>query len=1245
MGRLLGLELNNFKSYRGNTKIGFGSSSNFVSIIGPNGSGKSNMMDAISFVLGLNSAQLRSRQIKDLIYRGRRDTLGDLDDTAVDIEQDPRSAYVLAVYEKDNGEILRLKRSISATGSTDYQIDDQSVTKLNYTATLKQENILVKARNFLVFQGDVEQIASQNPKDLSAMIEHISGSNEYVDEYARLKDEMDKAHEVTNEVFSRKRTLNSESKQYKEQASEQRQFEKSLVLRNDLVKKLNLYQLYHNENKHHKLNDEIRSKQDQLKDMKNALAKKEQTFKSLTSEYSKTALELKNYTKQIEQSNQKVESTKRGLIPVESSKASLSSKIKSSENKVSDLEVDIASQKAQIKSLEKQLRDSKKLFKDFEEQVRVSISASSKLNIPEDGQEEYEKLRAEYLAASGSELEEQISLLVNEKDSLTIKEKSLTSQKSNTESRMQDLQSSLNLELKSKLNDLDNEISQVLNKKREKNDVRSKLIEQKDVFNQKELEINTELKEVLLKLEDLSSQQRASNKQKKLRENISTLKRLLPAGSIKGLVHELVRPAEQKYEYALSTILGRNSDAIIVETAAIAYRCIDILKERRAGVATFIPLDSVEFDPVNLSYLRSISDSAVPGMDIVEYEDKLLGPAVEYIVGNSLVADDINVARSLRWNSSKKFENKIVTLQGSVIHKSGQMTGGQQTRKSSANISWDKQEWTKLNDRKESLLSEVLKLQETRPKELEINLLADEISQLDDKLPILKNQKASLDRAINDKISEINFQKEQCKTYAESLEKMRTEFKEIGAKIAKFEKEIKKQKSVIYKDFCKKWGIKDGIEKYEELHGTALRTRAKERALFLKSISVLQNRLDFETSRCEETESRKSSITNQIVDLREELENVVEEKQRLEENLDNVQAESEILRKERKKVASLLETKMRSSKLVENDVAEASSEVTNLTKEIIQKEETLLKVDSIRANILKHCKIQNIILPLDAGDLDCISMGEDSDEILGEIYKIEIDYEMLDQKYKDTFSPKLEAELEVMLQNTIESLEKLTPNAKAMERFKEVENKLRGYDKDYTVARQKERKAADRFREISEKRYDKFMEAFNHISGCIDATYKELTKSNLSPMGGSAFLILEDEDTPYLSGVKYHAMPPMKRFQDMELLSGGEKTMAALALLFALHSFQPAPFFVLDEIDAALDNSNVGKIGNYIKNHAGPNFQFIVISLKNNLYEKSDALVGIYREQRQNSSKTVTLDLSEYPDEDMPLQGNPVAAA
>lgn len=165
-------------------------------------------------------------------------------------------------------------------------------------------------------------------------------------------------------------------------------------------------------------------------------------------------------------------------------------------------------------------------------------------------------------------------------------------------------------------------------------------------------------------------------------------------------------------------------------------------------------------------------------------------------------------------------------------------------------------------------------------------------------------------------------------------------------------------------------------------------------------------------------------------------------------------------------------------------------------------------------------------------------------------------------------------------------------------------------------------------------------------------------------MGGVAYLSLEDNEVgqddavpihafiffisqePYAGGIKYHAMPPMKRFRDMEQLSGGEKTVAALALLFAIHrygkagfppvlvtnmrsrtSYQPSPFFVLDEVDAALDNTNVAKVANYIRVHASETFQFIIISLKGSLYERGNSLVGIYRDQEMNSSRTLTLDV------------------
>lgn len=200
---------------------------------------------------------------------------------------------------------------------------------------------------------------------------------------------------------------------------------------------------------------------------------------------------------------------------------------------------------------------------------------------------------------------------------------------------------------------------------------------------------------------------------------------------------------------------------------------------------------------------------------------------------------------------------------------------------------------------------------------------------------------------------------------------------------------------------------------------------------------------------------------------------------------------------------------------------------------------------------------------------------------------------------------------------------------RAVERLEAVKDRLKKTEEDFDTSRAELKAAREKFNQVKEKRNELFKKAFTHIQEHIQHVYKELTRSDAYPLGGQAYLdIDEDTDTPFLSGTKYHAMPPLKRFRDMEHLSGGEKTMAALALLFAIHSYQPSPFFVLDEVDAALDNANVDKIKKYIREHAGPGMQFIVISLKPGLFQDSESLVGVYRDQDVNSSRTLTLDVS-----------------
>jgi structural maintenance of chromosome 1 len=217
------------------------------------------------------------------------------------------------------------------------------------------------------------------------------------------------------------------------------------------------------------------------------------------------------------------------------------------------------------------------------------------------------------------------------------------------------------------------------------------------------------------------------------------------------------------------------------------------------------------------------------------------------------------------------------------------------------------------------------------------------------------------------------------------------------------------------------------------------------------------------------------------------------------------------------------------------------------------------------------------------------------------------------------------------LQQVQTEIDSLAPNLRAMDKLDGAEVRLRHAMESFEKQRTDAKKARDSFLRVKQRRYELFSPCFKHISESIDTIYKALTRDSQSGQEGTAYLSLEDSEEPYLEGIRFHAMPPGKRFLDMESLSGGERTMAALALLFSLHSFLPAPFFILDEVDAALDNANVTRLASYLRNmsHSSPTkTQLLVISLKPTLYEQSDALVGVYRNGLQ--SKPLTLRLTDY---------------
>lgn len=227
------------------------------------------------------------------------------------------------------------------------------------------------------------------------------------------------------------------------------------------------------------------------------------------------------------------------------------------------------------------------------------------------------------------------------------------------------------------------------------------------------------------------------------------------------------------------------------------------------------------------------------------------------------------------------------------------------------------------------------------------------------------------------------------------------------------------------------------------------------------------------------------------------------------------------------------------------------------------------------------------------------------------------EYGKKDEQYREQIS-KLAMEID-----------KIQPNMLAEQKFKDLSEKVTLMNQDRKEMISNYNKANDAFKACSKKRKELFMEAYQQVESVIDETYKQLTRSVQFAAGGQALLSLTNPEEPFMGGIKYTVSPVGKQYRDISQLSGGEKTIATLALLFAMHSYRRAPFFIMDEVDDALDNANVERVAKYVL-ESSKQIQCIVISHKELLFERSDSLVGVYHNWKEASSAVLTLDMRKY---------------
>ena len=1178
-------------------------------------------MDAISFVLRCKTEITRSKRLKELVHRGP--TAG-------------RGTYVKLDFVKEDGEHVEFMRSITSSGSSEFYVNGQKKSKKEYDSALEELDILVKTQNFLVFQGNVQNIASQSPKELTHLIEEVSSSGQYRGEYDQLKKDKDEAEEAAVINYHRRKTCSRESRQYKAQKDEALFFQKLVDKQAETQLQNVLFQLFYIERdlkKHQKVLETEKGKFDNETRIQEEVHEKIAEIKKERGRVQKQILKVESQAAKNRKEIEKVdpETSKLGGKASHAKK-----KIQTFEERLEKLGLERKSQMKEIKSLEYELSQVQSVASHFEKQHENELS-QYQLSLTPAQETQFQKLKAE-ASKTTAKLSQELAVFKSQQNIAVEKIESLKINRTELEERRQRLQESLHglVERKSNVTGHAERLSTELESNRKQlNSLRG----DNERFRQKQEELQKNIEELEEFLQSARVSNRENEREKAQKETLDTLKRLF--SGVRGRLLDLCKIRQNKYNVAVTVAMGSHMNSIVVDDRKTAMDCLQFIKTERLGHFTFLPLDFVKVKPIDQS-VRQLGGSKKLVLDVIDY-DPSIEKAVLFAVGNTVVCDTLDEARRLCFGRKGGKNYRCVSLDGSLINKSGMMTGGISGVEEKSKR-WSEKDYSKKKKEKEDAVAELAEVKRSlRSQAFE--------EKLHTQCKSMENTLSHFQSDLKETESKIAFFDQQIKATVADLAQIEKEIQECekGLDLER-EEELKENIQSIEEKIFAPLSAEVGVENIQQFQEKRydLEKKKTEKILQYKTqISRLENQLEFEKGK--ELDRKIEEVERNIEKLQKILEECEEELKKHKRSEEKLRGEQNKLRQQhqdKKKTLKGLHDQFLSLK---NESEKMAKNCTAITKSINGHESEIYALRNKRTQIFRDCKLKQIDLPFVSQDVemadvslegsqsstDTASGSSQQQGILDEETEDppEIDFSQLPKKDR-TIKRAADyesrcREFEEKIQGIGLQLEKIAPNMKATTQFKNAEDRLNSAKSELDDARLIAQKATESFNQVKEKRKQKFMEAFVHIRDNIDRIYKELTMGANHP-GGNAYLVVENTEEPYLGGIKYNAMPPRKRYLDLEQLSGGEKTVAALALIFSIHTFQPSPFFVLDEIDAALDPGNVGRVAKYLKSCVRKgSFQCIVISLKPKLFQECDALIGVYRDQKDVCSKTLSLNLAE----------------
>jgi structural maintenance of chromosome 1 len=1247
------IELYNFKSYSGHVMVG--PFKDFSCIVGPNGAGKSNVMDALSFVLGANAATLRGKDASDFICRRAK----------------KKECSVALVLRQPSGTETKLTRAIDSKGTLTMFVDKMSVNEKEFVAVLRKFRLGSRIGSFLVFQHEVDAVAQKKAKELTEMLEVISGSGELKDEYTQKRKVLDAANEALSAASLEKRGAVAEVNQMRLHKKEADRFteinDKTTQQRRDLA----LVELFFVENTLAQQKQELERLQEVVNKMQKEFASEEKIRGMKKQQLDKHKVYME-HLREHRTLNVELREKKTNVDRLRISLEHLRKKADDQSVEVKQVKAATTVRSKETQRLEEQLRQQEALLAAFVEQCKQEdAQASHHGTLTAEQWTEYRRLKKDADCESISHRQE-LETVLRQRESLTEGLKQAAAALDNHENQAKEMQAVIERN-QERIRDLtrksdESKVSQEDMKRKEAQASVSLVQMQSRLAEQQE-----ELHRVQQQLLELRFVKDDNKMNKRISEALQSLKALYPG--IHGKLIDLCEVPQAKYRNAVTVAMGKNLEAVVVDTTDTAMGCIRYLKEQRLVSMTFLPLNSLQGKGADDS-LRTFGGTTRPIADVVKF-DVHLEPAIRYALGQTLVCDGTDEARRIAYGQQDGQRHKVVTVDGTVLLKNGSVQGGLAAIQSRAK-KWDEKRYDDLKAHRDRLSQDLANGSEAEAAKARI-----ELKDLQSRIEFGATRIKALEVEIKSYEAKIADLKKELIKHAGGASELTKRIAQYRENLAKCEVKIEHQQKLvrdveerIFAVFQKKVNIPN-IAEVEQREVKQTKVRAEKRQQFMLVIQKLKNSIDAETKRIgvrsvQDVEQAFEKTSKEIEQCRKDYETYSGITSKLEKKQDLLQSSITQAKAELDNLDAAIRQSTKSS---EDEIRKLAQGKKHLNT--VQAACEALRLQ--RLSLFQRCRMEDTDLPvIDAKDAEGVgakrarggdggqqqppskkrggagsSGAEEFFVTLSEAFHtfseseatrkgvakevhVCIDFSSLaealrqqarDQSTFNAYKHRSEATIEQLERE----LESIAPNLKASTRFGNTETKLGTTSAALDEKREAARKALMEFMRVKEQRVQRFMTTFEKIAQHVDQVYRELTLGTRAhDVHGSAYLTVEDAEEPYNGGVKYHATPPMKRFMTMELLSGGERTMAALALLFAINAVSPTPFFVLDEVDAALDIGNVVKLGNYLKSHSSQ-CQFIVVSLKEQLYHLADCLIGVYKDHDHESSGVLTHDLRSYP--------------